>query len=206
MTTPDSVPARAYLLAYDRERQRFGGRMWLGYTLRGAALADLWATGHLTDTDGRPATGTRPPADPVLRAVWTEIAEHGPRSWESWVKRNRGATDTAIRTQLAADRCVRVIREPTWWRPAKIEISDPRVFGRLDARVGATLRGPTPIARVHPRDTALVAVLVTGDVRTGISKAQRREHATRIDAAVAAAGPAVAGLKRALRQARSQAA
>ena len=203
---PETVPGRTYLLAYDRDRGRLAGRMWLGYTLRAAVLAELWATGQLIERDGRPSvppTG-RPPTDPVLREVWQEIADDKPRRWDGWIKRNRGGTEAAIRRQLATQRFLRVEREPTWWRPAKIEITDSRVHTRLDARVGATLRGPMPIDRVDARDAAVIAVLVTGDVRTGVSKLQRREYADRITAAITRCGPPVAGLKRALRQARSQ--
>ncbi len=205
MTIPDSVPARAYLLAYDVDRERLTGRTWLGYTLRAAALADLFATGHLTDVDGRPHAGSRRPADPVLAAVWKEISDDKPRSWERWVGRGRGEIDRAVRAQLVAARVIRVTREPTWLRTAKIEITDPRARTRLDARVGAALRGPTPVNRLDPRDAALVAVLVIGEVRAGVSRTQKREYATRVAAMVARGGPPMIGLKRALRAARSSA-
>ena len=110
-----------------------------------------------------------------------------------------------MRHQLADARTIRVLRESTWWRGSKIELTDPRVRTRLEARVAAILRGPTPVDRLDPRDVALVAVLVTGEVRTGVSKTQRRDHADRVAAVVARGGPAVVGLKRALRAARSSA-
>jgi hypothetical protein len=42
---PDSVPERVYLLTYDRRRERLTVRMWIGYLLRAAALAELKAQG-----------------------------------------------------------------------------------------------------------------------------------------------------------------
>jgi Golgi phosphoprotein 3 (GPP34) len=81
MELPESLPARLYLLAYDRRRQRLTARTQLGYVLRAAALADLELRGNLTDQDGKArVAGDRVVADPVLDAVLQEIAGSRPRS------------------------------------------------------------------------------------------------------------------------------
>ncbi len=47
MELPESLPARLYLLAYDRRRQRLTARPQLGFLLRAAAMADLELGGHV---------------------------------------------------------------------------------------------------------------------------------------------------------------
>jgi hypothetical protein len=207
MSLPDSLPARAYLLAYDRDRDRLTGQMLLAYALRGAALVDLWTSGHVVDEDGHVGvpTGARPPADPVLRGVWDEVIDGDRRGWEAWIRRHRGETEASVRSHLEAGGWIRVVRPGTRFRRARIEMRDPRVLTRLATQVGSALRGPTPIERLDSRAVGLVAVLAAADVRTAISKERKREYAQRIDAAVARSGPAVVALKRALRQARSAA-
>jgi hypothetical protein len=53
MTLPESLPARLYLLAYDTEKNRVTAQSQLGLVLRGAALADLYLTGRVTDENGK---------------------------------------------------------------------------------------------------------------------------------------------------------
>src|ERR1700761_3574617 len=78
---PDSLPARAFLLTYDRERGRIRGS-YVAELLGAAALGDLWLGGRLVDDDGvaRPAPGARPPADPVLAEVFGRVSAR-PRRW-----------------------------------------------------------------------------------------------------------------------------
>jgi hypothetical protein len=47
MELPESLPARVYLLAYDRRRQRLTARPQLGFLLRAAAMADLELGGRV---------------------------------------------------------------------------------------------------------------------------------------------------------------
>lgn len=199
MRTPHSVAATAYLLHYDRGRGRLRST-WLGYAVRAAALSDLWAAGGLIDDGGRArATNRRPPTDPVLRELWSEVSD-APVRWRTLIRRNRRRTENAVAAELEVGGTIRINRPARRFRRADIEMRDPLVLTRLEARVGALLRSADPFA---PADAALIGVLAVADVRTAISKQRAREYADRIATAVAGGGPAVPALRHAIRQARS---
>jgi hypothetical protein len=145
----ENLAAQTYLLAYDRDREKVRGRTWLGYTLRAAALADLWATGHLVDGGGRAVAGPEvaPPADPVLRDIWAD-ATATPRRWEALINRDRRGIEKAILAQLETAGTIGIERPATWWRGARIEVRDPLALTRLAAGVAATLRGPHRLERL----------------------------------------------------------
>jgi Golgi phosphoprotein 3 (GPP34) len=202
---PESLPARAYLLGIDPEAGRIADRTWFGYTLRAAALADLHARGHLVDDAGAAATHGPPPRDPVLRSVWDEVGEGQPIRWNTLIRRRRRELESAVREQLADGGWIRVTREPTRFRAARIEMRDPRALTRVTAHLHATLRGVMPISRADPRDAALVAVLAAGGVKTALPKELRRRYDRRIADAITRTTPVAGALKSALRQARSSA-
>jgi Golgi phosphoprotein 3 (GPP34) len=195
-----SLPTRIYLLAYDQDRDRLAHRTWLGHALRAGALADLLAGGYLTDAGGRAATvaGPPPPADPVLRHV---LADTGNRRWRTLVGRDHRGTENAVVAHLDAAGLIRIESPATLWRRPRIELRDPRGRSRLAEQVSATLRGPLPIDRTDAADVTLIAILAVAGLTTAITRAQRKEYADRIAAAVTAAGAPVAGLKQAIRQA-----
>ncbi|HEY2793324.1 MAG TPA: GPP34 family phosphoprotein [Micromonosporaceae bacterium] len=199
MTPPTSLPARAYVLSWDRDRDR-PSRTWTGYVLRAAALSDLWATGELADRDGRVVlTGRTPPSDPVLRDVWTEIGD-APDRWKHLVARNRSQIEKAVARQLDQAGVIGIEREATRLRRARVEVRNPLTFTRTFDRLGALLRSSE---RLSDPDAALIGVLSVAGVRTAISKEHSREYADRIARAIAQSGPAVPALRHALHQARS---
>jgi hypothetical protein len=207
MRAPLTLPERTYLLAYDRDRDRMGRCRWLAYAVRAAALADLTATGHIVDDRGHATAvdGVRPPVDPILRDVLAEVAAtgRGGRKWSTLVTRHRRETENAVAARLDADGYIRLESPATWWRGARVELRDPRAVTRNADAFAATVRGATPIERTPPADVALIAILAVASIRTGLTKEQRREYADRVKAAIAAAGAAADGLKRAIRDANT---
>ena len=205
MTTSLSLPGRVYLLAFDRERDRLGSRMWLGYALRAAALAELVVDGRVIDEGGRgvAVAGVRPPNDPVLRAVLEDL---GGRTWRALASRRRREIENAVAAQLDASGHIRILRPTTVWRRSRIELHNPRLHTRLTERVSAILRGSVPVDRTPPVDVALVAILAVAEIRSGMTKSQRKEYADRVTAAIKSAGPPIDGLKHAISQARASAA
>jgi hypothetical protein len=202
MEPPDSLPAQVYLLSYDRGRGRLTGRLWLGHVLGGAALADLWLSGHLVDDAGRarPATGHAPPPDPVLRELWERIGEAAPRKWVRWVNQRR--MEGAVRAQLEAGGWIRVEPSGHWWRRDRVTVRDTLMLGRMAQQVGTALRGPIPVDRLPAHEATLLALVGTAEMGTVVPRQRRREHRKRLAAAVTRGGPPVAALRRALQQAK----
>jgi hypothetical protein len=153
---PESLPARLYLLAYDKRRQRLAARTQLGHVLRAAALADLELRGSLTDEDGKVRVVVDPPVgDPVLDAALEEIAGSRPRTWGHWVRAGQRAIKRAVRDQLEAGRWIRV--EPRrvlgLFPSAAITLRDPRALTRLTERGGSAAppsTGPSSWSRDPP--------------------------------------------------------
>ena len=203
MEPPDSLPAQVYLLSYDRGRGRITGRLWLGHVLGGAALADLWLSGHLVDDAGRAraATGRALPADPVLRELWQRIEAVPPRRWVRWVNQRR--MEGSVRAQLVRGGWISIEPSGHWWRRDRVTVRDTLMLGRMVQEVGTALRGPIPVERLPAREAMLVALVGTAEMGTAIPRQRRREHRTRMAAAVTRGGPPVAALRRALQEVRS---
>jgi hypothetical protein len=203
MEPPDSLPAQVYLLSYDRGRGRITGRLWLGHVLGGAALADLWLSGHLVDDAGRPrpATGHAPPPDPVLRELWERIGAAPPRKWVRWVNQRR--MEGAVRAQLADGGWIRVEPSGHWWRRDRVAVRDTLLLASMVQQLGTALRGPVPVDRLPAQEAMLVALVGTAGMGTAIPRQRRREHRTRLAAAVTRGGPPIAALRRALQEAKT---
>jgi hypothetical protein len=98
-----SLPAQAYLLACDVEKNRLRDRQRAGYLIRGAALTDLLLRGHLVDNDGvAVAVSGGTAGDEVLAELLGEIARSRPRRWKIWVRMDFRGTLRAVETQLEA--------------------------------------------------------------------------------------------------------
>jgi hypothetical protein len=202
MKLPEPLPARLYLLAFDPDRGRLTARTQLGLVLRAAALADLYLDRRLTDDHGRPrAAGPGPAGDPVLDEMLAQIASHRPRSWHRWIGRQERRTIRLVRDGLEADRCIRVHRRAIL--PDRIELLDPHVVRKYGDDVRSALRKPA--ARVDPRTAAVLALAARGEVKTVLSRRERREHRKSLDTFAVHTGPVADALKRALRTKRAAA-
>ncbi len=98
---PTGLPDRAFLIAYDVEKQKLTGGDSHGQLIRAAALVELTLAGLLVDENGKPHTTARRTNDPVLDAVLEQIAASKPRSWKHWVGKDAKITYQAVRERLA---------------------------------------------------------------------------------------------------------
>jgi len=207
---PPTLPAQVYLLAYDPVRGRLTASGHLGYVLRGAALAELLAGGHLTDVGGRPRVDAvlRSPADPVLAQVLGEIARARPRSWSHWVGHRVGATKRAVTERMVADGWIelsrrRVLGLVPW---TTVTVRRPRAVTALAERVRRALAGSTPVSKVDPSDAMLVALASAGELATVLPRATRKEHKDRIAALIETSGPVAPAVRKAIQWANAAAA
>lgn len=201
MTLPESLPARLYLLAYDTEKNRLTSRTQLGLVLRAAALTDLYLAGRVTDDNGRArASGDRRfTGDPLLDELQEQIAEHRPRAWHRWIARDeRGALRT-VRAQLEAARLIKV--EPRVILPDRVELRDRREVKRYAEHLRAELRRPA--ARTEPRTAAVLALAARGEVKTLISRRDRRENRRKLDELAVYTGPIADALRKAVQTKRA---
>lgn len=206
---PDALPARLFLLAYDPSTGRLAGR-WtrLGRVLRAAALADLQLRGNLADDNGRARlTKAADPADPVLAAVLNDIRRIGPRKWRTWVDRRHGRIVRDVRDELERARLIKVehYRILGVFRADRITLRHPLVWRQLLRNATDALRPARLVTRVDLRDAAVVTLAATGDLRTVLTKDQRKRHKDRLAQLAVRVGPVVPALKKALQQSSSQA-
>ncbi|MEV0901102.1 GPP34 family phosphoprotein [Actinoplanes sp. NPDC049802] len=203
MHVPGSLPQCVYLLAHDPGKGRVRWGTELGLMLRAAALADLFASGHLTDERGRAVAveGRRPCDDPVLEALRQEVAGSRPRRWQHWIGHRQRAMVKAVRAQLGGDGWVRLqpYRILGLFPATRVTIRDPRVRKALLGRVGDALR--KPVGRVDPADAALVAVIAGGGLGLVLDRKARRAHKRRIKELTELSGPVGAALRAAIREA-----
>lgn len=206
MELPESLPARLYLLACDRAKDRIVPRDRIGYALRAAALVDLVLAGALTDDPHRPVAATVPVADRFEAEVHAEIAADKPRTWGSWVQRRSRSARTAVRDQLVAGGWLSVRRERVLGLVPveRVVVRDAAGHQALLAGTRELALGTRPASRVARRDAALVALAAAGELGTVLSRAERREYKRRIDDLTARTGPAVSALRKVIRQVRMQ--
>ncbi len=204
---PDALAARLFLLAYDPSTGRLAGR-WtkLGRTLRAAALVDLQLSGNLADDNGRARlTTAADPVDPVLAGVLKDIRRVGPRKWRTWVDRHHGRIVRDVRDELERARLIKVERyHALGLFPAhRITLRHPLVRRQLLRNATDTLRPARLVTRVDLRDAAVVVLAATGDLRTVVTKDQRKRHKDRLAQLAVRVGPVVPALKKALQQSQA---
>ena len=200
MNLPESLPARLYLLAYDTDKNRMTAGSQLGLVLRAAALTDLYLTERLTDEGGKAhAAGGRPTGDPVLDDLARQIADTRPRRWHRWIGRQERGTVRAVREQLEDQRCIRVNRRAIL--PDKVELRDRRAVKEYADSVHAALRRPA--ARADARTASVLALAARGEVKTVVSRQERREYRKRLDELAVYTGPVADALRKALRAKRA---
>jgi Golgi phosphoprotein 3 (GPP34) len=205
---PESLAARLFLVAYDPERGRLTNRSKLGKLLRAAALTDLQLRGNLADDNGRVRRTKAPePSDPVLVTVLTDIGSVGPRKWRTWVDRHQRAMVRDVRTDLERARLIRV--EPHRFLgvfPAdRIYLRQPLVRRQILQSARDTLRPSRLVSRVDLRDSAIVVLASTADLRTVVTREQRSRHKDRLAQLAIRVGPVVPALKKSLQQSQSSA-
>ncbi|MFC0040269.1 GOLPH3/VPS74 family protein [Actinomadura rayongensis] len=201
--TPDGLPSRMYLLAYDLRKQRLvhGGR--LGYVLRAAALTELFLDGRIGEEKGRPVPGT-PGDDPY--GVLAQLAASRPRTWQHWVRKDGRAMIRTVRDELERDGWIRTTpyRVLGVFPRTRVTVRDPRVVKTLWGGASAALRG-RPAAHVNSYDAAAVALAAAGELNTVLPRRDRRRHRRRIAELTARSGPAAPAVKKVIAQQRAAA-
>ncbi|GAB3574355.1 GPP34 family phosphoprotein [Amycolatopsis endophytica] len=209
MDRTDSLAGQLFLLAYDTKKQRLVSRSELGYALRAAALADLVLGGYLVDERGKAApAGPAPALDPVLEEILAEIGGTSPRSWKRWVGRHRHTMVPAVREQLAADRVIRVesSRVLGLFPVHRVTLRHPHEVRRVSEEVRRVVRGGQPTFRVEARLGALCALAGAAELRTVLSRAERRQYKTRLAELGRPVEPVITALRKAIQAQRAAAA
>lgn len=202
MNLPESLPDRMYLLAYDTEKNRLPWRLELRLVLRAAALTELYLDGRLTDDDGkaRIARGG-PTGDPLLDELMEQIgAANRPRSWHRWISSRRGTVRT-VRDRLEAGHRIKVERRTIL--PDRIELRDRRAVKQYTEEVRAALRRPA--AQAEPRTAAVLALAARGELRTVLSRRERRHHRKHLRELAVYTGPIADALRKAIQSQRAAA-
>ncbi|WP_433161978.1 GOLPH3/VPS74 family protein [Kribbella sp. CA-247076] len=199
---PDTLAARLFLLAYDPRTGRLTGR-WgrLGRILRAAALVDLQLRGNLADDNSRArVTKAAAPADPVLAEVLKDIRRIGPRKWRTWIDRRHGRIVRDVRDELESARLIKVehYRALGVFPTYRVTLRHPLVRRQLLRNATDTLRPARLVTRIDVRDAAVITLAATGDLRTVVTKEQRKRHKDRIAQLAVRVGPVVPALKKAL--------
>lgn len=197
-----SLPAQAYLLACDVDRERLPDRERAALLVRGAALTDLVLRGLVTDVDGRPVvTGAGGTGHLVLDDLLDALAADPHRRWRSWIKRDARGTLRSVEAQLEAAGVISV-------RTSKVLGLFPRrrptVLDRaLAEQLKALVRNAFEVTEVDSRTAALAALVATAELNTVISRQDRRRHRTRIKELGERAGVTVPALKKVLSELRA---
>ncbi|MFF2045952.1 GPP34 family phosphoprotein [Kitasatospora sp. NPDC058170] len=176
----------SYLLAFDTRAQSLQDRTRAGYLVRAGALAELAYRGAAAeDGSGRVrVTRADPTGDRVLDALLAELGDR-PRTWKSWIRRNRDDTLEAVEDLLTALGVTTMAdRDPHGpvvpYRP--VALNDPHEALDLQARVAELVRADTPVAQASFADAALAALAAHGHLRLVLSRHDRKAHARRIEA------------------------
>lgn len=208
MNSPDSMPAKMMLLAFDLRRQRLTARDDLGYLVRAAALAELVLNGQLRDEGGKVVVTGRAPADPVLSGLWEEIAAASPRSWRRWLGPDRKHTFRAVREQLADAHVVKLeqARFAGLFPYIRMTLRESRHARRVAEQVSRAIRGGQPAARVDRDVAALAALASAGQLRVVLGARDRRQFKTRLTQFAAPVEPVAKALHRAITAKRAAAA
>ena len=201
-----SLPAEAYLLACDVERERLPDRRRAALLVRAAALTDLVLRGLVADADGRPVvSGGGRTGHLVLDDLLAELAADPHRKWRQWVRRDARGTLQSLEAQLDAAgvitlRTSHVLGLVPRRRPV---VRDRAVVQRLRALVRDAVDGTTPASRIDPRTAALTALVAAAELNTVVSRRDRRRARARLDELGERAGAAVPALHKVLREVRA---
>ncbi|MFE7132450.1 GPP34 family phosphoprotein [Streptomyces sp. NPDC057638] len=200
MTTESlSLPARLYLLAWDTDKMKASGTSHLNYLVRAGALTELAQRGLLVDEDGvaRSAAATRT-GDPVLDGLLDLVQESKGRKWKSWVTHKSSQTLDALREQLAADG--QLTTSSGMFSRTKYELARPEVVKALKAEARETLTGTGPVDDIAEADAAVVALAAGAELKTLVTRKERKEYKDRIEALTDRSGSTAPALKRVIHE------
>ncbi|MFJ9589377.1 GOLPH3/VPS74 family protein [Streptomyces acidicola] len=211
---PLSLPARLYLLAWDTTRTELTGESRLHHLVRAGALTELAQRGLLTDEDGI-ATPVDPDArtgDLVLDGLLELVEESRPRTWQTWVTLRARVTLDAVRAQLAADGCLRVVKRRALgvFPTVEYELERVSLVDALQEEARRILEGSLPVAQVPERDAALVALAASAVLRTlstgtdpGATGKDPDRRTERIEALTERGGAAAPALRKVVQEMRT---
>jgi hypothetical protein len=200
-----SIPAKAYLLACDLEKNRLGARQRAGLLIRAAALSDLLLRGRIADESGKAVATGGTTGDFVLDGVLAEITASRGRRWKALVRRGAHATLEAVEEQLAAARVIEVRTKRflglfPYRTPVVLDVGAAK---RLHALVDATLDETRPVSEVPPGDASLTALVAAVELNRVIPRADRRRHKARIRGLEERGGAAVPALRKVFKELQS---
>jgi hypothetical protein len=195
---PTRLADRAFLIAYDVEKQKLTGGDSHGQLIRAAVLVELTLAGYLVDENGKPrGTGGRT-SDPILDAVLDQIADSKARSWKHWVEKDAKVTYQAVRERLATNRVIAVTEGTVLGVfPRKVvHVRDTRIVRVLVADLRRVVLSGAPTNQLDPLALALVPLVSAVELNTVFSGRERREHRERIRVLAERAGPAAKALRK----------
>jgi hypothetical protein len=194
---PPRLPDRAFLIAYDVQKQKLAGGDSHGQLIRAAALVELTLSGRLVDDNGKPRTSGTRTDDPVLDAILDQISRSKARSWKYWVEKDAKVTYQAVRERLATTRVI-AVTEGTYLGilPRKVvHVRDTRIVRTLVADLRRVVLDGAP-ADQDPLAAALVPLVSAAELNTVFSGRERRAHREKIRQLAERAGPASKALRK----------
>lgn len=195
---PPRLPDRAFLIAYDVQKQKLTGGDSHGQLIRAAALVELTLAGRLVDENGKPRDTGRRTDDPVLDAILDQIAHSKARSWKYWVEKDAKVTYQAVRERLAKTRVI-AVTDGTYLGilPRKVvHVRDTRIVRELVADLRRVVLSGAPAEQLDPLAVALVPLVSAVELNTVFSGRERRAHRERIRQLAERAGPASKALRK----------
>jgi hypothetical protein len=194
---PSRLPDRAFLIAYDVQKQKLTGGDSHGQLIRAAALVELTLAGDLVDNQGKPRVTGRRTDDPVLDAILDQISGSKARSWKYWVEKDAKVTYQAVRERLATNRVI-AVTDGTYLGilPRKVvHVRDTRIVRTLVADLRRVVLDSSPTDQ-DPLAAALVPLVSAVELNTVFSGRERRVHRERIRRLAEQAGPASKALRK----------
>lgn len=202
MDLPQSLHGQLFLLSYDRDRRRFDGdNLWLfGFALRAAMLTDLYLTGYLRDSGGKPyRSKILPPDDPVLRTAFDQIDDSGRKDWATWIALDRKKASRVVRDQLEATGGLRVRRGVLGlFAKTRLGLYEEGMVGGLIDGVAETLRQAMDGLPSSPRPLAAGLLAVLGQMPTVLRHEETARHRETLRQMTFAASPPIQGLNQAI--------
>ncbi|MGW5861255.1 GOLPH3/VPS74 family protein [Streptomyces sp. NPDC055239] len=195
----EDLACTMYLLAHDDAAEGPYDRARTELLVRAAALIDLGLRGRLEEDAGvvvLSGAGAEPTGDPVLDGVLRDVgAGH---SWKRLVRRHRKRTLTEVEDRLAEAGLLAVRTSRIRLGRRRLTVTRPAVIDDVRTRVSVALHEDTSVREIPAEDAALLALAAAGDIRTVLSRQDRRTHRDRIDACTQSLAALAPGLAKAV--------